>query len=157
MINVDLRKESPQNNVNRILAIESLVKYYAIDLVEEIDPRVVHSWIEINPEDDQEIEVKQINLAYVLFGMPTPELRYLMEKLNKKVLKEDIVPIEKQLDLSAMRETPDQIRETLNKLKDEQKPDGGMTIEEIRKQPDIVGTHITEDKKEAVIKSITGK
>lgn len=93
MINVDLRRESPQDNVNRILAIESLVKYYPINVVEEVDPRVIHSWTELN-DKDEEVLVKQIDLAYVLFGLPTVEFRHLMQKLEKKVLKDEIPPIE---------------------------------------------------------------
>jgi hypothetical protein len=91
MINIDLRKENPVDVVNRTLAIESLVKYYPIDIVEEIDPRVVHGWTELD-ENDQDVPVKQINLAYCLFGLPTIEFHHLMEKLAKKVLKEEILP-----------------------------------------------------------------
>lgn len=99
MININLRREEPMANVNRILAIESLVKYYPIDIVEEVDSRVIHSWIELN-DKEEEIEVKQINLAYVLFGLPTAELHHLMVKLEKKVLKEDVLPVPEESVLS---------------------------------------------------------
>lgn len=83
MINIDLRKESPQDNVNRILALESLIKYYPVSVVEEVDPRCIQEWIEeINGED---VTLKQIDLAFIIFGLPTPELRYLMEKMEKKM------------------------------------------------------------------------
>lgn len=90
-INIDLRKESPQDNVNRILALESIVKYYPIEVVEEVEPRAILSWDEVG-EDGVDVPMKQIDMGFILFGLPTPELRHLMVKLNKKVLKEEIVP-----------------------------------------------------------------
>lgn len=84
MINIDLRRESPQNNVNRILALESLIKYYPLSVIEEIDKRVVLEWVE---EDSNGVDVpmKQIDMAFVLFGLPTPELKHLMEKIEKRM------------------------------------------------------------------------
>lgn len=109
MVNIDLRKEPPIDNVNRILAVESLVKYYPIDVVQEVEPRVIHSWIELD-ENNQEKEIKQIDLAFCLFGFPTAELRYLMEKLEKKVLKENIVPQEIGTEIDKEKKEAEAVR-----------------------------------------------
>lgn len=83
MINIDLRRESPHDNVNRILALESLVKYYPLSVVEEIDPRCVQEWIE--EIEGKDVTLKQIDLAFIIFGLPTPELRHLMGKIEKRM------------------------------------------------------------------------
>lgn len=114
---IDLRKEQPVDNVNRILAIESLVKYYDISIVEKIDPRVIHSWTELD-DKDQESEVKQIDLAYVLFGMPTAELRHLMNRLSQHVFQEKILPVD-NLNPEAEPEIPMTNREKLRKEAEE--------------------------------------
>lgn len=90
MINLNLRRENPQDNVNRILAIESIIKYYPIDIVEELEPRAILAWTEI--EEDQEVPMKQIDIAFLMFGLPTPELRHLMTKLIERVKKDEIPP-----------------------------------------------------------------
>lgn len=83
MINIDLRRESPQDNVNRILALESLVKYYPLSVVEEIDKRCVQEWIE--EVEGQDVTMKQIDMGFIVFGLPTPELKHLMHKVEQRM------------------------------------------------------------------------
>jgi hypothetical protein len=122
---IDLRKEEPMNNVNRILAIESLVKYYDINIVEQIDPRVIHSWTELD-DKDQETEVKQIDLAYVLFGLPTVELRHLMTKLSQHAFENKILPVD-NLNPEAEPEIPMTNREKLRKEAEERMKQSQVT------------------------------
>lgn len=83
MININLRRESPQDNVNRILALESLIKYYPLSVVEEIDKRCIQEWIE--EHEGQDVTFKQIDMAFIIFGLPTPELKHLMKKVEERM------------------------------------------------------------------------
>lgn len=150
-INIDLRKESPQDNVNRILALESIVKYYPLEVVEEVEPRAILSWDEVG-DDGVDIPMKQIDMGFILFGLPTPELRHLMVKLNKKVLKEDIVPQENDPNSVTIPEVKLTNRERIQKEFEERQKEAikNRTLvgydDDKKDQPEEVGTEVVEDK-----------
>lgn len=156
MINIDLRKESPQDNVNRILAVESLVKYYPLSVIEKVDKRCLQYWSEVD-ENNKDIPMKQIDMGFILFGLPTPELRYLMKKLEDYVLANQIVPQENDpistdsipevKKLSNRERLELEFKEKqMEAIKNRTLIDNTNKGEQLKDQPKEVGTEIAEAK-----------